>query len=213
MGLRVEWLRHASVRIRAEDGFTVYVDPWEVSGPPADLILVTHPHYDHCSAPDVQKLLGPRATVVATPAAAADLRRGGVRAGIVEARQGEAVEVGPARVLPVPAYNVNKFRSPGVPYHPRHPDFAGYVLTLAGERVYLAGDTDVIPPEVAPPIDLAVVPVSGTYVMTAEEAAAEVNRLQPARAMPVHIGTIVGSLADADRFAALCRVPVVRPAK
>jgi L-ascorbate metabolism protein UlaG (beta-lactamase superfamily) len=106
----------------------------------------------------------------------------------------------------VPAYNINKFQPSGVPFHPKADSKNGYVVTIAGRRVYHAGDTDFIPEmRELKNIDIAFLPVSGTYVMTAQEAAEAAQAIKPKVAIPMHYATIVGSRADAERFAYLLR--------
>jgi L-ascorbate metabolism protein UlaG (beta-lactamase superfamily) len=112
--------------------------------------------------------------------------------------------VGEVTVEAVPAYNVNKFRSPGVPFHPKAAGHNGYIVTIGGERLYHAGDTDHIPEMAGYRCDVALLPVSGTYVMTADEAAAAAADIAPRVAVPMHYGDIVGNAADVERFKALC---------
>ncbi len=114
------------------------------------------------------------------------------------------MQYGRLSIRAVPAYNLNKFRSPGVPFHPREQEHIGFICRAEGVTWYFAGDTDAIP-EMAQfgPVDYAFLPVSGTYVMTAEEAAEAVRMLQPRVVIPMHYGTVVGSVEDARRLAAL----------
>jgi L-ascorbate metabolism protein UlaG (beta-lactamase superfamily) len=183
----------------------IYIDPWKLPAgspaadqPKADLILVTHDHFDHCSPEDVKKLSKPGTVVIADPASAAKLH------GARILRPGETMAVGEAVVEAVPAYNVNKFRGPGQPFHPRSAGYNGYIITIGGERLYHAGDTDHIPEMAGYRCDVALLPVSGTYVMTADEAAAAAADIKPRVAVPMHYGDIVGSAADVQRFRELC---------
>lgn len=208
-----EWvtlLGNSSVRLETLGGQTIYIDPWRLPDglPRAALIVITHPHHDHCSPEDVQRLCGPETEILAPEGAAQVLREKGVQTPVHVCRPGQTVRVGAVTALAVEAYNVNKWRAPGTPFHPRGPDFLGWVLDFDRGRVYHAGDTDLIPPEVRAPIDVALVPVSGKFVATAREAADEVNRLRPALAIPMHYGAVAGSRADADEFARLVQVPV-----
>jgi L-ascorbate metabolism protein UlaG (beta-lactamase superfamily) len=204
----IHWLGHDSVRIDAP-GCTLYIDPWRIrGGPPADLILITHDHHDHCSPEDVDKVRKDDTVIVTIGAAAARLK-GDVR---VVAPGSELVAKG-IPIRPVPAYNVNKFRSPGVPFHPREAGHVGYVITVEGQRIYHAGDTDFIPEMGGLDVDVSLLPVSGTYVMTAEEAADAAAAIGPRVAIPMHVGEGIGSLEDAQRFARLATVPVVVPAR
>ncbi|RLG02733.1 MAG: MBL fold metallo-hydrolase, partial [Thaumarchaeota archaeon] len=133
-----------------------------------------------------------------------------LKSGIIKlVRPGDKVEVKGAKIEAVPAYNVNKFRSPGVVYHPKEEGSVGYVIELDGVRIYHAGDTDFIPEMRNLEVDVALIPVSGTFVMTAEEAAEAVNTFKPKVAIPMHYGAIVGDKSDAERFKKLAEVDVV----
>jgi L-ascorbate metabolism protein UlaG (beta-lactamase superfamily) len=115
-------------------------------------------------------------------------------------KPGETKEVRGVTVQAVPAYNINKFRSPGQVFHPKEEGRVGYVIKVKGVTIYHAGDTDAIPEVKGLNVDIALLPVSGTYVMTAEEAIELANTMKPKVAIPMHYGAIVGSEADAKRF-------------
>lgn len=200
----VHWLGHDSFRF--DGSRTVYVDPWKLPGgaPAADVVLVTHDHYDHFSPPDVAAVAGPDTVVVGPPAVTGqvlDLRT-------VTLRPGETVTVDGLTITGVAAYNIDKFRAPGQPFHPREAGYLGFVFDLDGRRYYHAGDTDAVPEMAAVSCDVAFLPVGGTYTMTADEAAEACRRLQAAMVVPMHWGDIVGGRADAERFAAACPLPV-----
>ena len=196
----LHWLGHDSFRLDGPP--TIYFDPWKLSpgSPVADVILVSHDHYDHLSVEDVVRVSGPRTVVIANPSAAAKLK------GARVIRAGETITVGEVKVEAVAAYNLSKFRSPGNPFHPRQAQHNGYIVTVGGERLYHAGDTDHIPEMSGIQCDVALLPVSGTYVMTAEEATKAAAAIRPRVAVPMHYGDkdVVGTLADAERFAKLC---------
>ena len=196
----LHWLGHDSFRLDGPP--VIYFDPWKLpSGSPvADVVLVSHDHFDHLSAKDVKKVSGPKTVVIANPSAAAKLK------GARVIRPGEKITVGDVTVEAVPAYNVNKFRSPGVVFHPKTAEHVGYLVTVGGERLYHAGDTDHIPEMSGLKCDVALLPVSGTYVMVAEEAAEAAKAIKPRIAVPMHYGDkdVVGTLADAERFKQLC---------
>ncbi|MCD6555524.1 MAG: MBL fold metallo-hydrolase [Anaerolineae bacterium] len=185
----IHWLGHDSFRI---DGpATIYVDPWQLPAgvPQADLVLVTHDHYDHCSPEDVAKI-SKADTVIVTIAAAAKKLKGDVRV----VKPGDSLTVKGIPIEVVPAYNVNK------KFHPRDAGHVGFIITVDGQRIYHAGDTDFIPEMKDFKVDIALLPVSGTYVMTADEAANAAKAINPKVAIPMHYGEIVGSRADAERF-------------
>ena len=204
----IDWLGHAAFRITVGRA-VVYIDPYRVAdeAPPADLILITHGHYDHFSPQDVERL-SKRETWLVGPAAVAERVRGQVhRIGPGEALDDELVRG--LHVSAVAAYNTSKRDADGNPFHPRDAGWVGYELNVRGERVYHSGDTDVIPEmDSVTGVDVALLPVSGVYVMTAQEAAEAARRLQPGVAVPMHWGSHIGTEHDARTFAAEAPVEV-----
>ena len=203
----LQWLGHSGFRLQA-GGATVYIDPYLVSdGPVADLILVTHGHYDHFSPQDIDRLSGDQTWLVA-PAAVAERAKGRV----TSIAPGQALELEPfqgVEVAALAAYNTSKRDPEGKVFHPRSAGFVGFDLNVRGERLYHAGDTDVIPEmDAVVGTDVALLPVSGTYVMTAKEAAEAARRIQPRVAVPMHWGEHIGSRGDAEMFAELAPVEV-----
>jgi L-ascorbate metabolism protein UlaG (beta-lactamase superfamily) len=199
MAENIFWLGHDSFRFTGEK--SVYVDPWKLgsAGPKADLILLTHDHRDHFSKDDIAKISKPDTVVVAPPAVASKLG-----ANVVVARPGDALTAAGVPVQVVPAYNLNK------KFHAKSAGYVGYVVTLNGKRIYHAGDTDLIPEMTQIKADIALLPVSGTYVMTPAEAAEAANTIKPALAIPMHYGDpdVVGTRGDAEEFKRLAKVPV-----
>jgi L-ascorbate metabolism protein UlaG (beta-lactamase superfamily) len=192
MTAHVHWLGHDTFRFDGPP--VVYVDPFKLpaGAAPADVILITHDHFDHCSPDDVAAIRTAKTAVVAPRAAASKLP------GPVEViAPGETKTVAGISVRAVPAYNTNK------QFHPKAAGMVGYVFTLDGTSYYHAGDTDNIPEMAGLAPDVALLPVSGTYVMTAEEAAAAARAIKPKTAIPMHYGAIVGAESDAKRFARL----------
>ena len=212
-GIRITWLGHDGFKFK-KDGVT-YVDPFKLGSKPepADLVCVTHEHFDHLSVEDLKKVVTQKTTlVISRPCqeAVKALRPKAVRV----VRPGDHLEVGSVGVEILPAYNVTKFRSPGNPFHPQADGMVGFILTIGGVRIYHAGDTDEIPEMAkAKGVDVALLPVSGTYVMSAEEAIKACNAIQPKLALPMHYGAIVGSEADAEAFkkGVKCRVEILTP--
>ena len=200
----IHWLAHASFRIDADD-LVVYIDPWQLGddAPPADLILITHDHGDHCSPEDVAKIRKDSTTIVTIAAAAEKL------SGVIEVvTPGQKLTVRGVPIETVPAYNLTKFRSPENPFHPKEAGHVGYIVTLGGVRIYHPGDVDVIPEMAQVETDVALLPVSGTYVMTAEEALEAAKLIQPQVVIPMHVGRSIGALEMAEQFKAACPFPV-----
>jgi L-ascorbate metabolism protein UlaG (beta-lactamase superfamily) len=202
----LEWLGHSGFRIRVGSA-VVYIDPYRVSqqSPPADLILITHGHYDHFSPRDLERLSATGTRLVG-PAAVAERVRGQVHS-IAPGQTLEDELVRGVHVSAVAAYNTSKRDGEGNPFHPREAGWVGYELTVRGERLYHSGDTDVIPEmDGVTGVDVALLPVSGVYVMTAQEAAEAARRIQPRVAVPMHWGEHLGTEEDARVFAE--RAPV-----
>ena len=203
----LEWLGHAGFRLEVGRA-TVYIDPYRVGdGPPADLILITHGHYDHFSPQDVEQLSHDRTVLVGPPAVAER-----VSGRVLSVRPGQLLDdelVRGVEIATVAAYNTSKRGPDGSVFHPRDADWLGYDLNVRGERLYHSGDTDVIPEmDSVTGVDVALLPVSGTYVMTAGEAAEAARRIQPRVAVPMHWGEHIGTRADAEAFAQLAPVDV-----
>jgi L-ascorbate metabolism protein UlaG (beta-lactamase superfamily) len=191
----IHWLGHAGFRIDAE-GQAIYLDPFQITGgPKADLILISHDHFDHCSPADVAKIQKPETIIITVAQAAAKLT-----GTIKQVKPGEEWQVKGISIKTIAAYNINKFRSPGIPFHPKDSKYVGFIIRVGGQTIYHAGDTDFIPEMQRLGVDIALLPVSGTYVMTAEEAVEAAKAINPKLAVPMHIGGPIGSLADGQRF-------------
>jgi len=196
-GVEITWLKHDAFLLKGE-GVVVAIDPYELRSVPekADLVLVTHDHFDHCDPNSVRLVAKPDAVIVAPQNAASKLGKNVrvVKVGDVLTEKGVTVKV-------VPAYNVRPERQK---FHPKNYGGVGYLITLAGKTIYHTGDTDLIPEmDNLGQVDIALLPVSGTYVMDAQEAAEAVKRIKPTHVIPMHYGSIVGSKADAEKFAQL----------
>ena len=195
----VEWTGHSGFRVTVGRA-TIYIDPYRVEGgPAADLILITHGHYDHFSPRDVERLAHARTKLVA-PAAVAE-RLGGDVTSIAPGETLDEELVRGVGVRAVAAYNTSKRDASGEPFHAREAGWLGYELNVRGERLYHSGDTDVIPEmDGVAGVDVALLPVSGVYVMTAAEAAEAARRIAPRFAVPMHWGQHIGTRADALAF-------------
>ena len=185
---KITWLGHDGFRIDA--GKTIYIDPYQIEGGPvADVILISHEHFDHCSPEDVQKIHGPD-TVIVTEKDSAKKLTGDVRV----VKPGDTVDLGDIKIETVPSYNTDK------DFHPKKNGWLGFIVETEGIKVYHAGDADFIPEMKDLEVDIALLPVSGTYVMTADQAVKAALAINPKLAIPMHYGAIVGDAGDADSF-------------
>ncbi len=203
MGLSLKWLGHASFRISHEDT-VVYIDPWKLKDAPhdADLVLVSHSHHDHYSPDDIEKVSGEDTKLVASNDVVLKERGGQAM------MPGLTLEFGGVGVQGVAAYN------PARQFHPKGNQWVGFIIEIGGKRVYYAGDTDLTDEmKAVKDIDVALLPVGGTYTMNAAEAAEAAGHIKPKLSVPYHWGDIVGSKSDAESFAqkAGCEVKVLNP--
>jgi L-ascorbate metabolism protein UlaG (beta-lactamase superfamily) len=195
---KIKWLGHATFRIEGSKS-TVYIDPWKLKKPvPADVVCITHSHYDHLSEEDVERIRKPSTVIVGPP---------DCKAGFGDAFKpiapGDTLDIGDVKVQAVPAYNVDK------DFHPKKNKWVGYIVTVDGVRVYHTGDADMIPEMADIDTDVALVPVGGTYTMTVKQAADAVQKFNPKIAVAMHCGDIVGTLEDRTAFKAAAKCPVV----
>jgi len=185
-------IRHAAFRLDLAK--TIYIDPFQLPDnlPKADIIICTHSHFDHCSPEDIAKVQDKNTTLIVT----ADSTEK-VSGNIQIIAPGESLAFDGIKIDAVPAYNTNKS------FHPKENGWIGVIVDDGNIKIYHTGDTDTIPEMKNVDADVWLVPVSGTYVMTAKEAAEIINEIKPQAAVPMHYGAIVGSEDDAEKFAEL----------
>ena len=189
---RFTWFKQSAYRWRG-DSITVYIDPWGITDQtPADVIFITHAHFDHFSKDDIEKIRKGGTRIFAPKDVAKELS-GDVKT----VKPGDSVEVSGIRGQAVPAYNVAEARQQ---FHPKANQWVGYVLTLGGQTYYHAGDTDHARELDAVRADVAFLPIGGTYTMDPKEAGGLAKAIRPQRAVPMHYGFVVGSPKDVERF-------------
>ena len=200
--VQLTWLGHDGFLI---DGTKkIYIDPFQIEArdkPPADYLLITHSHYDHFSVPDIDHVIGPQTIVICPPDCTSKLSKFSLKA-LKPLEPGSVYSDDFVHIVAVPAYNRNK------QFHPRDNDWLGYVVTMDKVTIYHTGDTDLIPEMDDIECNIALLPVSGTYVMTAEEAAQAAARIEPDVAIPMHWGNLIGTEDDAKQFKKLCKCDV-----
>lgn len=191
----IKVLCHSSIKF--EKGKVIYFDPYKIieNYNDADVVFITHSHYDHFSEEDILKVKKETTKIVVPE----DLYNRSLELGfseenIIVVKPNEEYEVIGINFKTIPAYNLNKN------FHPKANNWVGYIITLDNVVYYIAGDTDITEENKKVKCDVAFVPIGGTYTMTAKEAASLVNEINPKIAVPIHYGLIVGTKEDAEIF-------------
>lgn len=204
-GVEFHWLGHDGYRIVGNNKI-IYIDPYQISTAQqnkhdADIVLISHNHFDHLSIDDLKHIVGNNTSVVAAKECSDQLKSIEI-AEFKGVLPGDKITIQGVPIEAVVAYNTNK------KFHPKADNKIGFIISMNNMRIYHAGDTDEILEMSLIHPDIALVPVSGTYVMTAEEAARAVNeKIRPKKlAIPMHYGSIVGSINDAITFKQLVTV-------
>lgn len=191
----IKVLCHSSIRINKEK--VIYIDPFHLKQKynDADIILITHSHYDHFSEEDIEKVMKTSSKIYVTRDLLEKTKELGFEENnIVLVNPDETYYEDSIEIKTIKAYNINK------KFHPKENNWVGYILKIEGIVYYVAGDTDITEENQNVKCDIAFVPVGGTYTMTAEEAASLINRIKPKIAIPIHYGEIVGTKQDAKNF-------------
>ncbi|MBQ9606083.1 MAG: MBL fold metallo-hydrolase [Lachnospiraceae bacterium] len=193
-----------SIRISAGVG-QVYIDPFKMREAPknADYILITHDHYDHFSPEDIGKVSKSDTILIVPEKMLSKAQEAlGIVGKIETVKPGESREINGLEFETIPAYNTLK------PFHPKNAGWVGYILSIDGERIYIAGDTDATKEAGEVKCDIALVPIGGTYTMDAKKAAELINDIRPKVAIPTHYGSIVGKPSDGETFAQYVKEPI-----
>jgi L-ascorbate metabolism protein UlaG (beta-lactamase superfamily) len=202
-GIEFELFTHNAFRISNDT--TIYIDPFKLDEPDqADIVLISHEHFDHCSREDIEQVITDDTVLICNANSLSKVNKLPV-AELISAAPGDTFDINDVHIHAVPAYNTNKFRSENQPFHPRDDHHCGYIITMEDITIYYAGDTDPIDEMHDITCDIALLPVSGEYVMTAEEAAKAVDLVNPTIAIPMHYGEVAGDRDDAERFKELVK--------
>lgn len=200
----IRWLGQSGFLLKYNDK-NIYIDPFKLHEEQylfkADMILITHSHYDHCSIADIQEIVRDKTIVVCTADSQSKMRHIDLKLELVLAEPGKKIELeeGKIKIWAVPAYNINKTA------HTKDEDWVGYLIQLGDTTIYHAGDTDLIPEmKHLKDVDIAMLPIGGTFTMNAGEAAKAAVAISPKLAIPMHYGSIVGNKEDADIFVKQC---------
>lgn len=204
--IELKWLGHAGFFIK--NSKIIYIDPYQIKddSEKADLILITHSHYDHCSIADLNRVVKDGTKIVIPADCQSKITRFNVPIKIEIIEPGQNLELGDVKISAIHAYNTDKS------FHPREENWVGYLIKMNNVIIYHAGDTDVIPEmqkltghKQEEKEFIALLPVGGRFTMTAEEAAEAAKLIKPTLAIPMHYGNVVGSEEDAKEFCELCK--------
>jgi len=204
-GIELKWLGHAGFQIK--NNKIIYIDPYNIKDglEKADIIFITHSHYDHCSFADLEKIMQEGTRVIAPADCQSTIAKFNipVKIGLIEPN--EELNLGEIKVSAIPAYNKDKH------FHPQNELWVGYVIKFEDVIIYHSGDTDIIPEmqkltgyKQPGKEFIALLPVGGRFTMSAEEAAEAAEIIKPTLAVPMHWGSIVGTEEDAKEFKELC---------
>ena len=191
----IEVLYHSSIRI--SNNKVIYIDPFKIDKNynDADIVFITHDHFDHYSEEDIDKVINENTTIIIPEKLLTKLLKKGInKNAIITVEPNEKYMVQGIKFETIPSYNTNKT------FHPKENGWVGYIITLDDIRYYIAGDTDITEENRKVKCDVAFVPVGGTYTMGFKEAAQLINEIQPKIAVPIHYGSVVGTKQDATDF-------------
>lgn len=207
----LKWLGHSGFFIK--NSRAIYVDPYNIKEgmEKADIILITHSHYDHCSVADIEKIVKDGTRIIMPADCQSKIVRFNVSIKMEIIEPGQEIDIGDVVISAVPAYNIDKH------FHSRDESWVGYIIKMHNVLIYHAGDTDLIPEmqkltgyKQPGKEFIALLPVGGRFTMNAEEAAEAAKLIKPTIAIPIHFGSVVGSDDDAKEFKELCEEAGIR---
>ena len=203
--VELKWLGHSGFLIK--NSKTIYIDPYNVKAgmDKADIILITHSHYDHCSVVDIEKIIQEGTKIILTADSQSKITRFNVPIKMEIVEPGQELDLGDVKISVLPAYNIDKT------FHPKDEAWVGYLVKINNLLIYHAGDSDLIPEmqkltgyKQPGKEFVALLPIGGRFTMNVEEAVEAARLIKPALTIPMHFGSIVGMDEDAKEFKELC---------
>ncbi|MBI5377218.1 MAG: MBL fold metallo-hydrolase [Thaumarchaeota archaeon] len=198
-GVRINWYGHDTITL-TKDNILICFDPYQLDKKfHADIVLISHNHFDHLSVVDLQKIADEKTVIIAAKECIGQIKLPCKK--LIGVAPNEKIDIDGFKINVIRAYNIDKINpDTEKPFHPKEDNKVGYIITVNNNRFYHTGDSDLIPEMTDIKPDVLFVPVSGTYVMTPNEAANAVKEIKPKLAIPIHYGSIVGSQNDAKTF-------------
>ena len=194
----ISLIAQSAIKITDIHGKVIYFDPFKLKRndeEKADIIFITHPHFDHFSPEDINQIkTDSTKIIIPTELKEKVLDLGFEKDDILLVEPNNKYEIEGIKFETIPAYNTNKN------FHKREYNWVGFIVTIDGKRIYIAGDTDNTEEARQVDCNIAMIPIGGTYTMTWEEAAELIKQIKPSLAIPIHYKTIVGSQEDANNF-------------
>ena len=191
----ISWLGQSTIKMNFNK--IIYFDPFNIKEKynDADIIFITHSHYDHFSKEDILKCKKDSTIIVITNDIYNEVIDLGFKENnIIKVLPNNNYNIEDIKFSTIPAYNINK------PFHPAYNNWVGYLITINNTVYYIAGDTDITEENKQVKCDVAFLPIGGKFTMDYIEAAELTKIIKPKIAFPIHYGTIVGSKEDADKF-------------
>jgi len=209
--IELKWLGHSGFFIK--NSRVIYIDPYNIKEgmEKADIIFITHSHYDHCSVADIEKIVQDGTKIVMTADCQSKITRFNVPIKMEIVEPDKELDIGDIKISVIPSYNSDKH------FHPKDENWVGYILKMNNLIIYHAGDTDLIPEmqkltgyKQPGKEFVALLPIGGRFTMNPEEAAEAAKLIKPTLAIPMHYGSVVGTNEDAREFKELCEENNIR---
>lgn len=204
--IEIKWLGHSGFLIKNHK--IIYIDPYNIKSDSekADIILITHSHYDHCSVSDMKNIIKDGTKIILTADSQSKITRFDKKIDMHIIEPNKELNFGEIKISTTPAYNIDKL------FHPKEEGWVGYLIKINDSIIYFAGDTDFIPEmqkltgyKQPDKRFIALLPIGGKYTMNVEEAVEAAKLIKPSLAIPMHYGTIIGDIKDAEEFVRLCK--------
>lgn len=204
--VEIKWLGHSGFMIK--NSKVIYIDPYNIKedSEKADLILVTHSHYDHCSVADMEKIVKEGTKIIMTADCQSKITKFQIPINMIITEPGREIDYKGIKINVISSYNIDK------PFHQKEEGWVGYLIKIKNLLIYHAGDTDLIPEmqkltgyKQKGKKFVAILPIGGRFTMSPEEAAEAAKLIKPTLAIPMHYGSIVGGEDDAQEFCELCK--------